>query len=61
MGTFGAACDAMKVKLAVAVAVDPQFPDTPIVFVRGGEYDAGQLLASLLRQLRQQVLKKLTP
>lgn len=61
IGPLGAACDAVGVKTAVAVVIDPAFPTNPIVFVRGGEYDAAKLLASLLRQLQQHVLEEMTP
>lgn len=60
MAPLGAVCESEGVNVAVAIVLDPTNPRQPIVYIRGGEYDAAKLLASLLRQIQQRVLEQIT-
>ncbi len=52
---FGQACEQEGVETAIAIALHPK-EQHPIVFIRGHQYDAGVLLANLLRQLTRQLI-----
>lgn len=58
MNGFGQACEENDVNIAVAIAIHPD-EDEPIVFMRGGEYDAARLLAYVLRRMKQQIATEL--
>jgi hypothetical protein len=57
---FGNTCEQEKVRTAILIIDDPKLPRKPIVFMRGNEYDAAQLLAALLRQLRHEIIDKIS-
>lgn len=54
---FGSTCERENVKTAVFIVDDPKIPRQPVVFLRGNKYEAAKLLAALLRQLQQQILR----
>lgn len=55
---FGQACEQEGVELAVAIAIHPN-EEHPIIFIRGHEYDAATIIASLLRNLTRRLLAPL--
>lgn len=56
---FGNTCEQEGARTAIAIVVDPKLP-TPIVFMRGSEYDVAKLVATLLRHLQQEVLSNIS-
>ena len=47
--------------VAIAIVVDPKYPATPMIFKTGHIYDQAQLLTNVLRLLKDQMDKELTP
>lgn len=58
MNDFGKACENHKVEVAIAIAVHPDIKE-PIVFLRGETFDAGRLLAYVLKRIKQNILDEL--
>lgn len=60
MNQFRICCDEQKVKVAIAVVVDPEIgEDTPLVFARGHIYEQARVLSTMLRQIKMQMAKEL--
>jgi hypothetical protein len=60
MSEFSKMCNEHGVKVAIAVVQDPKLnPDELIVCARGHIYDQAEVLATMLRQLKQQIAKDL--
>jgi hypothetical protein len=58
---FGRICNAEGVAVAIAIVDDPKVPNQPLVFIRGSEYEAAKMLVHVLRVLRDQITKQITP
>lgn len=52
---FGQACEQEGIETAIAIAIHPG-EKHPIVFIRGHQYDAGVLLANVLRQMSRSLI-----
>lgn len=66
LAAFEAACNGGKdakstATIALAVVIDSDCPDSPVIYSKGGEYDLAKVLASLLRQLTNSIMSKITP
>ncbi len=57
---FGSTCEREGIIDAIAIIRDPKLPRQPIVFLRGSKYEAAKMIASLLRQLQQQILTEIS-
>ncbi len=56
-GQLSQMCDSMPV--AVALLIDPEHADTPIVFTKGHVFEQAELLAAYLRKLQRQILPRI--
>ncbi len=61
MTPFGEACESNGIQSAFAFAVDPANPAEPIIFMRGQQYEVAAILARVLRQLRNDIIRDITP
>lgn len=55
---FGRACEKNGVETAIAIAIHPE-EQHPIIFVRGHKYDIATLLATILRNLKSEIISEL--
>jgi hypothetical protein len=58
MNGFGASCEKEKVETAIAIAIHPE-EATPMVFMRGNEYEVARIMAMVFKELRNQLLQEL--
>ena len=59
MSQLSDACEKHKIKTAVAVVEDPELPGGALTFLRGTTFDQAELIAGLLRRLKQQIFDRL--
>ncbi len=60
MNGLSDACENAKVQVAVAVVMDPEMPDSAIVFSMGDEYQQAKVLAKMLRKLNKIICKNVS-
>lgn len=59
MEAFSKHCDELQVPLAVAIILDPKIQETPLVYLRGHEYDVATLMAEIMRSLKDKLYNRL--
>jgi hypothetical protein len=59
MDQFGEICEKEDVPISIAIVVDPQIQDQPLVFTRGGTYEAATVMAHVLRNMKQMISNEL--
>ena len=61
MNQFQTACEKEKTPVAIAIVVDPQHPNEPIMCAIGTLYNQCKLLAGTLRIMQDKLIKELSP
>jgi hypothetical protein len=60
MGELSEVCDKEKVRVAVAIVVDPEIgEENPLVYARGPIYEQARVVAELLRNLKEHMAQEL--
>lgn len=54
MDGFGNTCETQSISTAIAIAMHPD-EKTPLIFLRGHEYDVAVLLARVLRSIKEKL------